>query len=343
MGKRFWIICLLSSLPFFLYTQIWSPPVRVSHHVYFSLATLDKFDRLWCSSGWDLFYLDTLTGKWQSPKSHPDFKSRSIMAIGRLRNGDLWIVTRGGDLFFYDYIKWTEPISPPQKYVFATATADSANRLWTSWVDLSHPGPIYQGYVSCYDGAEWSDYYPITLKHASAFPQGITTDGLGRIWVSGVSLQDLEGIFFTRYMDKEEWSNEFIIRRGKYIIPPYCWGWLIPDTSGGIWVLLSIDSELYAFTYYYDGVNWNASDSFFTGPPYISGSHPTTHICVDRLGRIWAVWTSWTHDSLGDLWFSRYDGREWSGPASIHPSPGGDGCPYLITDKENPNSAITRM
>lgn len=281
---------------------------------------VDKFGRVWCAAGGNwVFYFDTLTNKWSEPESVPINKNAFL--IGSTRDGRIWIVAgiRGeSNILFYDYTKWS--MSPPVKGGLpVSAVSDSANRLWISWESA------WDGFVNYYDGKEWSDLYAFTEpigEGALNPPWEMTVDRYGRVWVSWISALSGTTKFFTRYFENGEWSDPLFVKEGVRF-----WGQLTSDTLGGVWAALRCSA--YVFACYYNRAEWTTVDSFF------GGKWGDSDICPDRLGRIWMVWIAPVPDTLGDLWFSYYNGERWSEPAPIHPCPGYDYGPSLVVDGKN--------
>ena len=320
--KSLWLILSFVSL---LYPQIWSPPIEVDPPGLSPTSVvpvIDKFGRIVCFYRDWMFYLDTLTEKWSEPEEIPE---RIWLLAGRLKDGDLWITTMKRHFFYYHYNRWSEPIPPASKENMGYAVGDSANRLWMSWREKDK---IMVGY---YDGERWSEPY---YMGGGTDPSFITVDCSGRIWVSWF----LRYYLFIRYFERGGWSDLLFAKDG-IRQPNFAWDWLAPDASGNIWlatVNTSSDSAS-VLTFYYDMNEWKAIDSIYAGrfPDMWWSWHPRPELCVDYSGIVWLVWESTIRDTLGEAYFSYYDGERWSEPAPIYPSFHLNHPKSLVVDNKN--------
>ncbi len=343
------LLVLLSICP--LFAQTWCPPIQVSQNMadyYIILGqglTADNSGTPWC--GWvaettdphafNIYvrhYTDTL---WSGPDTIYPFLGFTNCNLATDANGNVWVVAEevGSAISacFYDGNSWSALMSVPTPGScchYPVATGDSLGNLWVCW-HSGGPGDGHHIWGNAYIDGQWGS--PVLISHPGSHDESaysMTTDKQGKVWVgwSGAFYRSIK--LCTSFNNGSAWSDTMVIAE----YPNHtCGPALTIDTSGKVWAgWLNREggNNWKVYASYYDGSVWSepilVSSELSTSWP---GDWPIA-ITSDDKGMVWLTWMN--PDT--NIYYSYWNGSEWSNPAPVDIHPAQDYMPKMTFDSE---------
>ncbi len=317
-----------------LYSQMWSPPVRVSpsgSDVFNSPATLvcDTTGKVWfawseSAKGVFVKYYSYNDNTWSEPiEAYPPGLTADRVKLELDKEGNIWVIESQAGYGknyarYYNGEEWSEIMEIPfmlSSFDCFGTTCDSSGNIFVIGAKA------YMLFTTRWNGSSWSEAEWLG-PGTTCYSFDIVTGKDGTVWLmwfGDVIYPDIWGMF-VQHPVGDSWSDT------SRVFSKNADAVLSPDTLGGIWAILqpslSKDS-LYFYISHYNGTNWSELDSV----PNLACARSI----VDHRNRLWVVWTK--GDSTSDLWYAYYDGNNWSSPAPIDVSPGVyDEDPALAVD-----------
>ncbi len=317
-----------------LYSQMWSPPVRVSpsgSDVFNSPATLvcDTTGKVWFAwsesaiKGVFVKYYSYNESTWSEPiEAYPPGLTADRIKLELDKEGNIWVIEShtgyGNYARYYNGEEWSEIMEIPfvYPYDYFETTCDSSGNIFVIGTEIARL------YATRWNGAGWSEAEWVG-PGTDIISWDIATSKDGTVWLMWYGYAEspeTKGVFVQHPVGNSWSDTSRVFFKDAGIV-------LSPDTLGGVWAILQpylSKDPLYFYMSHYNGTRWSMLDS-------VPNLACATSI-VDHRNRLWVVWKE--RDSIPDLWFAYYDGNNWSPPAPIDVSPGiYDESPALAVDR----------
>jgi hypothetical protein len=332
------LLLLLNLLP--LFAQTWCPPMRVSPYVadyYIVLGqglTADLSGTPWC--GWvaetenpsalNIYVSHYTDAVWSNPDTIYPFLAFWNCDLATDANGNVWVVAEdnGISACFYDGSSWSDLMVVPSVSCthFPVATGDSLGNLWVCWAGGA-PGDGHHIWGNAYISGSWGS--PVLISCPSTtdeeFPYSMTTDIQGNVWVGWYAFSGFDQAIYVSFNNGSDWSDTMVIAEySNYTRGPA----LTVDTSGNVWaewINRSVNGWTNIYASYYDGSVWSEPMlvSSEPSPPSFPSDWPVA-IAGDDAGMVWLAWMN----SDENIYYSYWNGNEWSDPAPIDTHPARD-------------------
>jgi len=326
--------------------------MRVSQYVtdyYIVLGqglTADNFGTPWC--GWcaetvnphafNIYVSHYSDTAWSDPDTIYPFLDFTNCNLATDANGNVWVVAEevssAISACFYDGNSWSDLMAVPTPLScchYPVATGDSLGNLWVCW-HSGGPGDGHHIWGNAYIDGQWGS--PVLISYPGNHDESaysMTTDKQGKVWVgwSGAFYRSIK--LCTSFNNGSAWSDTMVIAEYSTWT---CGPALTVDTSGNIWAgwLNRGVSEWNVYANYYDGSVWSeprlVSSDTSTPFPYVG--HWPIAITSDDNGMVWLTWMN--PDT--NIYYSYWNGSNWSNPAPVDTHPAKDRCPKMTFDGE---------
>ena len=256
----------------------------------------------------------------------PDGKVWAIWKSGRsVPNGrfDIYAAVRSGGV-------WSSPYSVGAAYYWETDPAlgldqnDRPIAVWSLFTDDYY----YNLYYSAWTGSSWSPPQPISDDPSSDLAASLCRDSAGTLWCFWYSRRDLDADIFAATFNGTTWTAPVNLTNDTFqeLHPAAA---AMPN--GHVWV---------AYTKYRNGAaevwarHWNGATWTETGPVSGTQKRASRPAITNVSNNPMVCWQSFDSGN-GDIFYSIFDGANWSAPAAVDSDTALDVHPSLATDPWN--------